>query len=200
MRFQTDICWYLDATICYHFQRMETSGVDVLLMMRAIVFSLFAISAFLVFYVLVAIVRLLCRPSSIAPDPEEAIPTEPPLRERLAMVLDYLSSLSPLWTILVIFFCVSPPVFYDRVFLPCWECFDFEAAVAHEVGHVLGFGHPDEFPANNLVASCALNNATCRTPFDCAVSQARGAVTGTACLCACVPVCVCPCPCPCLQL
>ena len=44
MRFQTDICWYLDATLCYHFQRMADSGMDVLLVMRAIVFSLFSVS------------------------------------------------------------------------------------------------------------------------------------------------------------
>ena len=89
-------------------------------------------------------------------------------------------------------------VFYDRIFMPCFECYDFEAAVAHETGHVLGFGHPyrrgassaplvlctrshrayrsrpsrgrDEKPDDNLVSACDISNATCRQPFDCAAN------------------------------
>ena len=44
-------------------------------------------------------------------------------------------------TILAVFI---PPLFYFRVFVPCIACYDFEAAVAHEIGHLLGFDHPDE--------------------------------------------------------
>lgn len=53
-------------------------------------------------------------------------------RRRRAL-LDYLAAISPLAMICLLFFLVFPPIFYDQIFLPCWECFDFEAAIAHEV-------------------------------------------------------------------
>ena len=41
-----------------------------------------------------------------------------------------------------------------QVILPCWECADFEAAVLHETGHLLGLGHLDNIP-NNLRSDAA---------------------------------------------
>jgi hypothetical protein len=48
---------------------------------------------------------------------------------------------------------VACPIFYERIFLPCWNCFDFEATMAHEIGHVLGFSHPDTLSLLNLKVS-----------------------------------------------
>ena len=81
--------------------------------------------------------------------------------------IDYVSTVSLCASVLALTCAVFPIVFYAQIYLPCAQCYDFEAALAHELGHVLGFGHPDETPDFNL-AGCSLDNSTCRTPFECA--------------------------------
>ena len=171
MRFQTHLCWYLDATFCYYFHHLEERhSIDVGLLVRLVLAAVFGVAALRVFamtfWILVALFCLRAESTS-------------KVRKRrccstsCSVVLDYLSSLSPCANVLVLFCLTFPPVFYDRIFLPCAECYDFEAAIAHEAGHVLGFGHPDQRPAENLIAAagCAITNATCRDPFSCAITQ-----------------------------
>ena len=43
---------------------------------------------------------------------------------------------------------LSPPILLAKIILPCWDCYDFEAATLHEIGHFLGLGHPDNIPDN----------------------------------------------------
>ena len=45
--------------------------------------------------------------------------------------------------------------------LPCYDCYDFEATIAHEVGHVLGFHHPDQEWELNLNADAVMGPSTC---------------------------------------
>lgn len=78
---------------------------------------------------------------------------------------------------------LAPPIFFEFVFLPCYECYDFEAAATHEVGHLLGLSHPDQArPGRNvahslLAAGTRLNSSTCQTPWDDVepMTQARSA-------------------------
>jgi hypothetical protein len=155
MRFQTHICWYLDATFCYAFHTMQDEhGLDVVLIMRLVLFSLFLLAICSLGAFVVTAARTLLRTPLRNTEAEtrreiervsshvyalSGIGQEDPRREataarrRCRALLDYLASISPLTMIGLLFFLVFPPIFYDQIFLPCWECFDFEAAIAHEV-------------------------------------------------------------------
>ena len=175
MRFQTHICWYLDATFCYHLQRLKHESAmgtaDIDLFVRLTLLMLFAMAAtrmlWTLFFVCVALFCVRGEAATAA-----AYRRHGRCSGRCSMMLDYLSSLSPGGNVLVLFFLIFPPIFYQRIYLPCIECYDFEAAMAHETGHVLGFDHPDQRADENLVAgeACAVNNATCRDAFGCAVN------------------------------
>lgn len=48
----------------------------------------------------------------------------------------------------------------------CIECFDFKAVMSHEVGHALGFNHPNTYPLRNLRANGTMGVATCENPLE----------------------------------
>lgn len=55
---------------------------------------------------------------------------------------------------------IAPLVLYVRFLQPCWDCYSFEAAAVHGLGHALGLGHPDDGPGRNM----AMNGTH---PYDC---------------------------------
>lgn len=71
-------------------------------------------------------------------------------RTKLASI--FLTVANRHWSVVILLWVclLFPPIFYTRVFLPCWECFDFNALLAHETGHLLGLGHPDELARDGL--------------------------------------------------
>ncbi|KOO25682.1 hypothetical protein Ctob_011641 [Chrysochromulina tobinii] len=51
---------------------------------------------------------------------------------RCTHLLDYLAVMPTGLLTFSLFWLIFCPAFYFRVFLPCWDCFDFEASIAHE--------------------------------------------------------------------
>ena len=64
--------------------------------------------------------------------------------------------------------------------MTCWDCYDFEAAAAHEIGHLLGLGQPDLAPLETyrgfqplgrnayhvgLAAGIPMNETSCLYPW-----------------------------------
>ena len=61
MRFQTHLCWYLDATFCYYFQRLQDEhNVDVLLITRAVLLVVFGVAALRILAILFWCFIALC--------------------------------------------------------------------------------------------------------------------------------------------
>ena len=43
-----------------------------------------------------------------------------------------------------LFLVLSPWAYFLAIFRSCWQCYDFEGATAHHIGHLLGLGNPNE--------------------------------------------------------
>lgn len=128
------LCWYLDATFCSYFHSMKSfaDAQTIKLVLQLIIFALWITAGILVLYQVGSAVRVQCdRHGSKS------------CRTRCLKSIEELASWSLLGTSLRVVLIVSPSLFYVNIFLPCWECYDFEASALHELGHILGLGHPD---------------------------------------------------------
>lgn len=133
----TDRCWYLDVTFCSSIHEIGTSRV-VLSFVCTVALAFVAITA----VVAVSFVRTERR-------------SVPAKKTRTQQCCAFVMQI-PVWTLFVLMFVLTcPPVAFTTVILPCMECFDFEATMAHEAGHVLGFDHPNTSPDRNLRLSKA---------------------------------------------
>jgi len=86
--------------------------------------------------------------------------------QRCTNMMEYISVMPTIPLLASIFWMCFAPVFYYRVFQPCWECHGFEASLTHEIGHVLGFHHPDVEMPLNLKADTEMNASTCYSSLD----------------------------------
>ena len=132
--FNKNLCWYLDSTFCSHFHKLKGLGSaspgSVLLGMQVALFSVFAFSALIIGFQLFKVLsRTACHGGTIG--------------ARLKKTMEEISKWSIVGLTIRLICLWSPPIAYMNVFLPCWDCYDFEGAATHEVGHVLGLSHPD---------------------------------------------------------
>jgi len=167
--FNPTLCWYLDSTFCSFFHQLKrhTSPDTVLMGGRLTIFGVWSLCLLVVALQLGTILRT-------------QLSAHPGLRSRCSSVIGAVARWSVLGTMFRLLLLVAPPIFFQLIFLPCFECYDFEAAATHEVGHVLGLSHPDTVatsaccgnaPGQNvyhaqLAAGERMDGARCSHPWD----------------------------------
>ena len=151
-RFNADdnICWYMDSAFCsgFHILKAELSGADAA---RVLVYGLtFGLMALGVLFYLCFLVRICLRASGIDAEhhDDEDGDGHFSCSERLNAGVRAISHYNPIVLTLFIALLFIPPLIAIKLFNPCFECYDFEAAALHEIGHFLGLGHPDNIPSN----------------------------------------------------
>ena len=156
---QEEFCYYLDTTFCYGFHRMD----DAVGTIRIAFICLYIFSIMIIVCIAGCGVSVVCCPRE-PPDESEPVFCHSHKMTRLVGFLANLPTITLCLSLFLIIFC---PIFYYRIFLPCWDCYDFEATMAHEIGHVLGFHHPDaEWELNLNADVSAMTNETCQKPLD----------------------------------
>jgi hypothetical protein len=155
------MCWYMDSTFCVWFHRsLFVFGFDVLQLTEVIMYSIECACVMMSFHVLFTFVahakghesylrwifRCVCR-TPLTTKERSNLDAHTP-RERIRRDLNKLSSCALLGFLFVFIFI---PIFHTCVFLPCKNCHGFNGVLAHEIGHVIGFHHPDERPRMNLI-------------------------------------------------
>ena len=157
------VCWYLDSQFCAPFHKLKQSlgsPGNARLLIWGLTFGVTAI-AILFYFCLVATVVMRTLHCGVCEDADERdakgahVDDEDgdgqlSIKERLTAIVRVIAHWNPVILTIFILMLILPPVITTRIFQPCFDCYDFEAAALHEIGHFLGLGHPDNIPDNWL--------------------------------------------------
>eukprot|EP00908_Phaeocystis_cordata_P001068 Transcript_11143.p1 GENE.Transcript_11143~~Transcript_11143.p1 ORF type:complete len:693 (-),score=59.63 Transcript_11143:840-2717(-) len=145
MHFHNHLCWYLDNTFCGSLHATYSTGFDVQTFMTILCFGITAIGLVMLGK---HIMQALLNVSKHIRQHKNGMKKWhwwDVLEDTLIQLADCLSHNK-----LMLLMVITAPVIWSDVINLCFECYDFEAVVAHEIGHVLGFGHPDQYFMDNL--------------------------------------------------
>lgn len=144
-----DVCWYLDSAFCSQFHALKESlggAQSARILVDFLTYGLMTLGLvfYLVFFCRIAYRSLGARKRKVDEDGDD----EFSWRERSTAGVRAVSHWNPCVLSTFLTLLIVPPLLNTLIFSPCFDCFDFEAAALHEIGHFLGLGHPDNIPDN----------------------------------------------------
>jgi hypothetical protein len=137
--FNTEKCWYLDTSFCGPLHKLKaqmgTGGAAA--MIQGIAFGIFGLAVIVLIMLLIQVGRhqRCCN---------EGEGGKRTYKQKARASAQEMSEFGVLPTT-ALFICLWVPIALQNTIVgPCWECYDFEAAAVHEIGHILGLNHPDQ--------------------------------------------------------
>jgi len=168
-------CWYVDTEFCNVFHKMKTwegwtpDGVFALLV--SILFSVWGLAMLaIVWRLYFALRKQLEMRIKIDTDGDgvEMHEVVAMLGQRGEAFIEVMSKQSLPGTTLRLL-CAAVPWGFYAILYTCWNCWDFEAALAHQIGQLLGIGVPDPMSTTyhhaGLSADIPLNTSNCVNPW-----------------------------------
>lgn len=154
--YRDDVCWYADSQFCapMHEWKRYVGEAGSAYVIGVLVF--FAVWAALVLIVLHGLALAFKRATrmhqkllhdGVEEPAEDEEPRDARWKERAEAACAVVARLRFRALTLRIFLIIAPWPYYLAIFQTCWKCFDFEAATAQEMGHLLGLAYPDISPA-----------------------------------------------------
>jgi hypothetical protein len=149
---EENMCWYLDSGFCYNFHKLKVSmggATNARMMVEGTTYGLMLLAGLFFLIILLRVLNAAWNAADADGDGKVDV------YERIHSVLLQLSHINP--GLLALFLCLFlvPPLVVRQIFRPCFDCYDFESATLHEIGHFLGLGHPDNIPDNWIVHDIA---------------------------------------------
>ena len=149
-----DLCWYLDSGFCSAFHElkrdMKSSGGSKALISAICWLITLGAGLFAVYTKLSALMACFGYSSAGKRNIDRDGDGNLSCAERFYGFVEEAADWNPLAFAIVICLFMAPLLLLYSIFLPCWDCADFEAAMLHEIGHFLGLGHPDNVPSEVL--------------------------------------------------
>lgn len=148
-----DVCWYTDSQFCrpmHDWKQLWRSSEAAYVVGVTIFFAIWGFAVLGFGHMFCFSVKRATRVrNELLRDGGDDGEDDDPVKARAEATLSVIESMPLRDVTMHLFLIIVPWPYFLAIFDTCWHCFDFEAATAHEIGHLLGLGNPDDVAALN---------------------------------------------------